>query len=82
MPLSLINKPKSGFAIPINNWIRGPLKDWAEDLLNEDRIKKDGFLNPGPIRLRWHEHLNGKRNWQHSIWGVLMFNSWLDAQKH
>lgn len=81
VPQALIERPKVGFGVPLEHWLRGPLREWAEDLLSEDRIKRDGFLNPGPVRQRWHEHLSGKRNWQHSIWCVLIFQAWLDEQK-
>ncbi|ALK87354.1 asparagine synthase (glutamine-hydrolyzing) [Limnohabitans sp. 63ED37-2] len=81
VPQALIERPKVGFGVPIEHWLRGPLRDWAEDLLSEARINRDGFLNPRPVRQRWKEHLSGKRNWQHSIWCVLMFNLWLDEQK-
>ena len=81
VPKELIERPKAGFGMPLEHWLRGPLRDWAEDLLSEARINRDGFLNPEPVRQRWKEHLSGKRNWQHSIWCVLMFQAWLDEQK-
>ena len=81
VPDSLVERPKMGFAIPVDSWLRGPLRDWAENLLGEDRIRREGFLRPGPIRRRWAEHLSGERNWQESLWGVLMFQAWLEARQ-
>lgn len=80
VPAPLIERPKMGFGVPIDSWLRGPLRGWAEDLLNESRLKRQGFLDPAPVRSRWREHLSGKRNWQYSLWGVLMFNAWLEQE--
>lgn len=76
VPRVLVERPKTGFAIPIDAWLRGPLRDWAESLLDETRLKTDGLLNPEPIRQKWAEHLSGRRNWQYLLWDVLMFQDW------
>ena len=77
VPKNLIERPKVGFGVPIDQWLRGSLKDWAEDLLNENLMKSEGFFNTKEIRNKWSEHLNGKRNWHNHLWDVLMFQSWL-----
>jgi len=80
VPKELIERPKSGFAIPIGFWLRNSLKDWADDLLNEEIIKKQGFFQPTQIRDRWNQHLLGTHNWEHFLWNVLMFQTWYKSQ--
>jgi asparagine synthase (glutamine-hydrolysing) len=80
-PKGLIERPKKGFAVPIDEWLRGPLRGWAEELLDERRLRSEGFFHPRPIREKWAEHIAGVRNWQHSIWNILMFQAWLDETR-
>jgi len=81
VPRELIERPKAGFAIPLGEWLRGPLRDWAENLLDPVRLEQEGYFYAAPVRKKWMEHLSGRRNWQHSLWSVLMFQAWLESQK-
>jgi asparagine synthase (glutamine-hydrolysing) len=76
VPQALIERPKMGFGIPLGEWLRGPLRDWAESLLNERRLREAELLDHGTVRRIWLEHLEGGRNWQYLLWGVLMLEAW------
>lgn len=76
VPEKLIERPKMGFGMPIDSWLRGSLREWAESFLNEDRLKQEGFFNPAPIKKCWSEHLSGRKDWRYKLWGVLMFQAW------
>ena len=78
VPRELMERPKMGFGVPIEQWLRGPLRDWAEVLLNEKRLREDSILAPSPIRQMWQQHMSGQRHWHYHLWDVLMLQAWLD----
>lgn len=79
VPKDLIERPKMGFGIPLDAWLRGPLKVWAEGLLDPMRLDREGYFRSGPIQEKWREHLAGKRNWSYYLWDVLMYQAWIEA---
>jgi asparagine synthase (glutamine-hydrolysing) len=78
VPRELIERPKAGFGIPVGQWLRGPLREWAEALLDEARLEREGYFHPAPIRQVWQEHLSGRHDWTSRLWTVLMFQAWLE----
>jgi asparagine synthase (glutamine-hydrolysing) len=80
VPPALVERRKKGFAAPIAEWLRGPMREWAEQLLGETRLQQEGFFDAREVRRRWQEHLAQKRDWSPGLWHVLMFQSWLEEQ--
>ena len=80
VPKHLIERPKMGFGVPLDSWLRGPLRLWAEALLEPARLMREGYFAPVLVQQKWREHLSGERNWQYQLWNVLMFQSWREHQ--
>jgi len=80
VPRALVDRPKIGFGIPLDAWLRGPLREWGEGLLAEDRLRREGFFHPEPIRAAWQRHVTGQISLGNRLWSVLMFQAWLESQ--
>ncbi len=79
VPRELVERPKAGFGVPLGDWLRGPLKDWAENLIGERRLVTEGYFDANAVRATWESHLNGRRNHAYRLWDVLMFQAWLEG---
>jgi len=80
VPREMIERPKKGFSIPLGQWLRGPLRTWAESLLDVQLLQQQGFFNSIPVRGLWKEHLVGKKDNSLKLWSILMFQAWLEQQ--
>jgi len=81
VPREMMERPKMGFGVPIEEWLKGPLRGWAEELLQESRLKDEGYFDATTISKMWNEHVSGKRRWHYHLWDVLMFQAWLENTK-
>ena len=81
VPKKLIERPKAGFSIPLADWLRGPLRDWAEALIKPSRIEAEGYLQSDYVQKIWKEHLQLEGNWTNKLWSILIFQSWLENIK-
>jgi asparagine synthase (glutamine-hydrolysing) len=79
LPRDMVYRRKTGFGAPVGDWLRGPLRDWAEAQLSEQRLRDEGHLDPAPIRALWREFQAGERRWHTHLWGVLMFQAWRES---
>jgi asparagine synthase (glutamine-hydrolysing) len=79
VPKALVERPKMGFGVPIDSWLKGPLREWAADLLSPERLRRDGLFDEPSVTEKWHEHQQGSRNWQYLLWDVLIYQAWADS---
>jgi len=82
VPRHLTDRPKWGFGVPISDWLRGPLRPWAESLLDENRLRQEGVLHAAAVRRAWRQHLTGWRDHREFLWSILMFQAWREAWSH
>jgi asparagine synthase (glutamine-hydrolysing) len=80
VPPALTERPKTGFGVPISDWVRGPLREWAESLLDERRLRDEGLLKPEAVTRMWRQHLSGWRDHQQLLWTILMFQAWHESR--
>jgi asparagine synthase (glutamine-hydrolysing) len=80
VPRDLLERPKMGFGVPLHDWLRGPLREWATSLLEPLRLEREGFFRPEPVQALWQEHLSCARNRAHQLWSILMFQAWLEHE--
>ena len=81
VPQSLLDRPKMGFGVPVAEWLRGPLKEWANELLSMERIEADGFFDSKIIQNHWQQHISGKKNRSYGLWAIIMFQAWHEKNK-
>src|SRR5262249_49351813 len=81
VPDRMFTRPKAGFGVPIGAWLRGPLREWAGELLAPDRLRREGYFEPGPVCAAWDEHRHGRRDREYELWDVLMFQAWLEGRR-
>ena len=82
VPKGLVERPKMGFGIPLGKWLKGPLRDWGEEFISENRLENSAFFEVKQVRQMWQKHLQGQGNYQHQLWSILMFEAWKEDQEN